>query len=379
MARIVLLLCVFVGLVHIAVVWSSEQLPKIVEEENAVFLKKVMTQLGRVSEEEESMKLSKVDAAVHPELASNLEVRGYRTLKLFKNGKPAEYGGGRDTASILESVDRRNDSEEMEEVVTGGLLATQSFIMSALFWALIFGGPFAGVSAAEREEEEAKTAVAATTAATKAEAVGEQEVGQAAKKATEAAVVNNNSAVVELVAEDEEEEEDANLRRRTIRRRRRRMSPKNSVGKKRRRRRDFALFGFEHGQRVPLEQLFPQAAAAAVAGNEMDNLFQPADAAADHDNHFVGDEVVIDATTTGDAWSIRFYGASCHPTCSTRCDECNICLQRHLVTTASSTTSSSSSNISQSTDARDQRKLAIIRQLGKKCQENCRMFDENLV
>uniref|UniRef100_A0A183BP82 Thioredoxin domain-containing protein n=1 Tax=Globodera pallida TaxID=36090 RepID=A0A183BP82_GLOPA len=252
-----------------------------------------MTQLGRVSEEEESMKLSKVDAAVHPELASNLEVRGYRTLKLFKNGKPAEYGGGRDTASILESVDRRNDSEEMEEVVTGGLLATQSFIMSALFWALIFGGPFAGVSAAEREEEEAKTAVAATTAATKAEVVGEQEVGQAAKKATEAAVVNNNSAVVELVAEDEEEEEDANLRRRTIRRRRRRMSlwAKSGDGDE-----DFALFGFEHGQRVPL--LFPQAAAAAVAGNEMDNLFQPADAAADHDNHFVGDEVVIDATTS---------------------------------------------------------------------------------
>uniref|UniRef100_A0A914H0Z4 Uncharacterized protein n=1 Tax=Globodera rostochiensis TaxID=31243 RepID=A0A914H0Z4_GLORO len=214
---------------------------------------------------------------------------------------------------------------------------------------------------------------------------------------------------------------------------------------------DFGLFGFEHGQRVPLEQLFPQAAeaaAAVAAGNKSDD-----DAAAVD----IADEVVIDAcgngiereflsppaaaATASTSFNITFSPQLLFPYAQTP-----FAMMQNLFTiggelqqqmtpyflnspqsafhpptnavalrdvtnyspvssassrtptpfvrnriahrahmrqvwrsidaadrnaederpgTASSTSSSSSSNISQSTDARDQRKLALIRQFDK--------------
>jgi len=87
-----------------------------------------------LAEKDSNILLGKVDATEEGKLAEKFEVKGYPTLKFFRNGKPIEYTGGRtaDTivtwlekktgppAKTLESVDAAKSFAEDNEVVVVG-------------------------------------------------------------------------------------------------------------------------------------------------------------------------------------------------------------------------------------------------------------------
>lgn len=56
---------------------------------------------AKILEEEDDIHLAKVDATVETDLASKFNVRGYPTIKIFIEGKPMEYKGGRTEGEII--------------------------------------------------------------------------------------------------------------------------------------------------------------------------------------------------------------------------------------------------------------------------------------
>ena len=62
---------------------------------------------GILAEKGSEIVLAKVDATIESELGKQFGVKGYPTLKWFKNGKPTEYSGGRTADPIVAWVEKK--------------------------------------------------------------------------------------------------------------------------------------------------------------------------------------------------------------------------------------------------------------------------------
>jgi protein disulfide-isomerase A1 len=62
---------------------------------------------GILADKDSPIKLGKIDATEEAKLGEQFEVRGYPTLKFFRNGKATEYNGGRTADTIVTWVEKK--------------------------------------------------------------------------------------------------------------------------------------------------------------------------------------------------------------------------------------------------------------------------------
>eukprot|EP01068_Selenidium_serpulae_P014219 Selendium_serpulae@DN6072_c0_g1_i1.p1 len=61
---------------------------------------------AKILKEKDSIPLGSVDATVEKELGTRFQIRGFPTLKIFRNGEPEEYRGGRTADSIVSYIEQ---------------------------------------------------------------------------------------------------------------------------------------------------------------------------------------------------------------------------------------------------------------------------------
>ena len=88
-----------------------------------------------LDEENSEIKLAKVDATKETNLASKYDVRGYPTLKLFKEGTPIEFDGERSAAGIISWLKRKTGPSILSIDTANGfdeIVETNKFVVVGL-------------------------------------------------------------------------------------------------------------------------------------------------------------------------------------------------------------------------------------------------------